>query len=92
MSAAPTHGGSPAHLLTRDEARRLAVNIAKLPFRSTGLRAMLPLFLSWLAWAYAKLDQSDDARRSIREAMSAMDTSKEAWFEAEVHRIAGETR
>ena len=51
---------------------------------------MLPLFLSWLAWAYAKLERADDARRSISEAMSAMDTSKEAWFEAEVHHIVGE--
>jgi hypothetical protein len=51
---------------------------------------MLPVFLSWLAWAYAKLDQPDDARRSISEAMSAMETSKEAWFEPEVHRIAAE--
>ena len=51
---------------------------------------MHPVFLSWLAWAYAKLDHSDDAQRSISEAMSVMDTSKEAWFEAEVRRIAGE--
>jgi predicted ATPase len=51
---------------------------------------MLPLFLSWLGRAYAKLERTDDARRSIGEAMAAMDTSKEAWFEAEVHRIAGE--
>ena len=51
---------------------------------------MLPMFLPWLAWAYAKLDYSDDARRSISEAMSVMETSKEAWFEAEANRIAGE--
>jgi predicted ATPase len=43
-----------------------------------------------LAAAYAKLGQFDDARRSISEAMSVMNTSKETWFEAEVNRIAGE--
>jgi hypothetical protein len=77
--------------LTGDASKAIQVIMtgitALLP---TGQRAMLPVFLSWLAWTYAKLDQSDDARRSISEAMSVMDTSKEAWFEAEVHRIAGE--
>ena len=77
--------------LTGDASKAIQVIMTGIiAFRSTGLKAMLSVFLSWLAWAYAKLDQSDDARRSISEAMSVMDTSKEAWFEAEVHRIAGE--
>jgi predicted ATPase len=42
------------------------------------------------ATAYAKLGQFDDARRSIGEAITAMETSKETWFEAELNRIAGE--
>src|SRR5262249_22020920 len=46
--------------------------------------------LSYLATAYAKLGQFDDARRSIGEAITAMETSKEKWCEAEVNRIAGE--
>ena len=37
-----------------------------------------------------KLGQFDDARRSIGEAITAMETSKETWFEAELNRIAGE--
>ena len=50
----------------------------------------VPLFLSYLASAYAELGQFDDARRCIGEAMTAVETTKEKWFEAEVHRVGGE--
>jgi predicted ATPase len=40
--------------------------------------------------AYAELGQFDDARRCIGEAMTAVETTKERWWEAEVHRTAGE--
>jgi predicted ATPase len=43
-----------------------------------------------LALAYAALDQFDDAWRCINEAMTAAETTKERWFEAEIHRTAGE--
>ena len=46
--------------------------------------------LSYLATTYAKLGQFDDARRSLSEAATAMEASKEMWFEAEAHRLAGE--
>ena len=48
------------------------------------------LFLSYLARAYADLGQFDDAWRCIGEAMTAIETTKERWFEAEINRIAGE--
>ena len=64
-------------ILLLDQAGWHGAKILKVPSNIT----LMPL---------PKLDQSDDARRSISEAMSVMDTSKEAWFEAEVHRIAGE--
>ena len=48
------------------------------------------MYLSYLARAHAELGQFDDAWRCIREAMTAVETTKETWFEAEVHRIAGE--
>ena len=49
------------------------------------------MYLCHLARAYAELGQFDDAWRCIGEAMSAVvETTKETWFEAEVHRIAGE--
>ena len=37
-----------------------------------------------------ELGQFDDARRSIGEATAAVETTKETWFEADMHRIAGE--
>jgi predicted ATPase len=58
--------------------------------RSTGIRAQLPLYLSFLATAYAQLGQLDDAWRHIGEAMSTTDATKERWTEAEINRVAGE--
>jgi predicted ATPase len=58
--------------------------------RSTGATLSMPLDLSYLARAYAELGQFDDAWRSIDEAMTAVETTKETWCEAEVHRVAGE--
>ena len=46
---------------------------------------MTPLGLSHLARAYADLGQFDDAWRCVDEAMTIIDTTKERWFEAEVH-------
>jgi len=43
-----------------------------------------------LAAAYAELGQFDDAWRCIGEAMTTVETTKETWCEAEVHRVAGE--
>ena len=50
----------------------------------------MPLNVSHLARAYAELGQFDDAWRCIGEAMTAVETTKERWWEAEVDRIAGE--
>ncbi len=58
--------------------------------RSTGATAYAPWYCSFLAKAYAELVQFDDAWRCIGEAMTAVETTKEMWFEAEVHRMAGE--
>jgi class 3 adenylate cyclase/predicted ATPase len=58
--------------------------------RATGATLFVPLYLSHLTRAYAELGQVDDARRCIAEAMTAVETTKERWFEAEVNRIAGE--
>ena len=49
-----------------------------------------PFSLSYLATAHAELGHFDDAWRCVGEAMTAIDTSKETWFVAEIHRIAGE--
>jgi predicted ATPase len=59
-------------------------------YRSLGSTALMPLFLSYLAIARAELGQLDAAWLCVGEAMAAIETTKERWFEAEVSRIAGE--
>ena len=50
----------------------------------------MPVWLSFLARATAGIGKFDEGRRCIFEAMTAMETTKETWYEAEVNRIAGE--
>jgi predicted ATPase len=40
--------------------------------------------------AYSELGKPDDARRCIDDAIDKVESSKEKWAEAEVHRGAGE--
>jgi predicted ATPase len=56
----------------------------------TGATIWVPFFLSYLARAYAELGNFEDARRSIREAITTVERTKEKWCEAEVYRSAGE--
>ena len=50
----------------------------------------LPCFLMLLSEAHADLGEFDDARGCINEALTAIQTNKERWYEAEANRIAGE--
>ncbi len=59
-------------------------------YRSTGSTAWMPWYLSNLARAYADLDQRADAWRCITEATTAIETTKDSWWEAEVHNTAGQ--
>jgi predicted ATPase len=59
-------------------------------WRATGSTLWLSLYFSQLASAYADLGQLGEAWRRIGEAISTIATTKERWFEAEVHRVAGE--
>jgi class 3 adenylate cyclase/predicted ATPase len=59
-------------------------------WRSTGATLQVPLWLSYLTRAYADLGRIDDAWRCMGEAMTAVETTKETWFEAEINRTAGE--
>ena len=58
--------------------------------RSAGSTLWTPVNLSHLARAYAAFGKFDAAWRCIGEAMTAMATTKETWWEAEVNRTAGE--
>jgi predicted ATPase len=59
-------------------------------FRPTGSTLWMPFYLSHLARAHAKLGRFDEAWRSIGEAIKVVETTKETWCEAEIHRVAGE--
>jgi predicted ATPase len=57
--------------------------------RTTGATIWMPFFLH-LARADAGLGQFEAAWRCIGEAITAAETAKEKWGEAEIHRTAGE--
>ena len=59
-------------------------------YEATGAKFLAPLYLPVLSTSYAALGKFDDARHYVAQAMNAMETSKEKWFEVEVNRIAGE--
>jgi predicted ATPase len=51
---------------------------------------LIPTYLSVLASAYAEVGHFEDAWRCIADALTAIEATKERWFEAEVHRVAGD--
>jgi class 3 adenylate cyclase/predicted ATPase len=58
--------------------------------RKTAATLFLPFYLPHLARAHAELGQFEEAWRCIGEAITLVETTKEKWCEAEVHRLAGE--
>jgi predicted ATPase len=59
-------------------------------WRTTGATLWMPFYLPHFARAHAKLGQFEEAWRCIGEAMTAVETTKETWCEADIHRTAGE--
>jgi predicted ATPase len=59
-------------------------------WRSTGSTFWMPLYLTYLAIAYVELGELESAWLSIDEAMTAAETTKERWYEADIYRMAGE--
>jgi predicted ATPase len=58
--------------------------------QSTGTTLLMPRSKTLLASAHALVGEFKDAWRCIDEAIKSVETAKEKWFEAEVHRTAGE--
>ena len=58
-------------------------------YRSTGATVYVPWWSSFLARAYAKRGEFDEARRCIGESMAAVETTNERLFESDIHRVAG---
>jgi class 3 adenylate cyclase/predicted ATPase len=61
-----------------------------IAMRATGHTMWAPLFLTHLAQANAELGQLKTAWSNIHEAMTAVEVTKERWYEAETNRVAGE--
>jgi class 3 adenylate cyclase/predicted ATPase len=59
-------------------------------WQSSGSVVFVPWYLSHLARANAELGKFAEAWRYIEEALSAMETTGEAWCESDVQRTAGE--
>jgi class 3 adenylate cyclase/predicted ATPase len=59
-------------------------------WRSMGATIYLPACLSHLARACGELGQFDEAWSYIDDAITAVEKTKQTWYEADVHRIAGE--
>jgi predicted ATPase len=66
------------------------INAGISALRSTGATVFRPLALSFLARANIDLGAFDEAWCCIGDAMTAVETTKERWWEAEICRIAGE--
>ena len=67
-----------------------AISDAITELHPIGATVWRTAWLAHLSLAYAELGKLDDAWRCIGEAMTAAETTKERWFEVEIHRIAGE--
>jgi hypothetical protein len=71
-----------------DAVRMLTDGFAVAKF--TGATVWMPFSRSHLARAYTELGNFESAWRSICEAITAVERTKERWCEAEVYRTAGE--
>jgi predicted ATPase len=71
------------------EAVRI-INHGAIALRSTGATLWSPLYLTYLAQAYAELRELEDSRRCIVQATTVIENSRENWCEAEVNRLAAE--
>ena len=77
--------------LTGKASNAVGIFSSAIPaMRSTGTRTFFPVWLPLLARAYGELGQFDQAWSHIGEAITAVEATKEKWYEADVHRIAGE--
>jgi class 3 adenylate cyclase/predicted ATPase len=72
----------------RDAIQKIGSGITA--WRLTGSTLWMPLYLPHLARVDAELGERGNAQRCIDEAMTAVETTKERWCEADVHRIAGD--
>jgi predicted ATPase len=59
-------------------------------YRDTGAEIVVPFCLIWLAEACVRAQQPDEAFNRLTEAVNLVETTKERWVEAELHRVRGD--
>jgi predicted ATPase len=59
-------------------------------WQATGTLLTRPHALALLAEAYGRMGQAEDGLRALEEALVAVHTSGEHWWEAELYRLTGE--
>ena len=82
--------GSVLALVGRASDAVEILTASSIDWQATRSTLWLPFFLPRLARVHAELGQFEQAWRSIGEAMNLVETTKEKWGEAEIHRTAGE--
>ena len=85
-----SHHGCVLALTGEAAAAVQMISCGTAAWRSTGATLWTPLWLSYLGKAYADLEKFEDAWRCMEEAKTAVATTKERWYEAELYRMAGE--
>ncbi len=89
-AAAKCFDGSVLALTGRIAEAIPTITTAIAAWQATKAKLLIPTYLSYLARAHAELGQFDEAQRSIGDALTAIEATKETWYSAEVHRISGE--
>src|SRR5277367_5447363 len=84
LATRPRSLGRPTRPRSLDQRRHRQRTIPT----ANAIRA--PFFLSFLARAYADVGQFENAWRCIGEAIAAMETTKQTWFEADINRTGAE--
>jgi class 3 adenylate cyclase/predicted ATPase len=87
---AVAHRGSVTALIGNFAEAIQMIDAGIMETRSIGATIWTPWWLSHLALSHANLRKFDDAWRCIDEAISAVEKTKESWWEPEVRRTAGE--
>jgi predicted ATPase len=59
-------------------------------YRGLGMAMEDPYFLALLAEAYASVDQVEDARTALADALSQLPSGRGFFYEAEIYRLQGE--
>jgi class 3 adenylate cyclase len=89
-AAAMAHRGWVMALTSNSAEAIQTISAGLTEYRSLGAKIWTISWLSQLALSHASLGKFDDAWRCTSEAISAVETTKERWWEPEVHRTAGE--